>query len=118
MTISHKRFQATVASYRRGGSGGRINPEYVKQPSSLDSGKWWCALMEPSGHEHSPGMKEEHVVDVIAVFGPSAPITENGAFQVGETQYYIRAILDRKNGHDDQQVYGQRAERTLSFVDS
>jgi hypothetical protein len=108
MTVSHKRYRARIGTYDRGGTGGRTNPGYVQQGT-----RWWCALMNPTGHEFSPGMTEEHVVDVLAVFGPNAPLTEEGVFEVGSVTYYIRAILPRKYGHDDVQVLGQRAERTL-----
>lgn len=116
MTVSHKRYLARIASYERGGTGGRINPQYRVQPSTASHGKWWCAKMNPTGHETSPGMTEEHVVDVLAVFGPHAPLTEDGAFEIQGVWYYVRAILPRAYGHDDQQVQGQRAERTITIV--
>jgi hypothetical protein len=113
MTISHKRKRAKIGTYDRGGTGGRTDPGFIQQSSAASDGRYWCALMNPTGHEFSPGMTEEHVVDVLAVFGPRVPMTEDGAFEVDGVEYYVRSILPRENGHDDLQVLGQRAERTL-----
>lgn len=118
MSISQRKFQALIGSYRDNGSSGGVDEAYVRQSSGDPDHLWWCARSNPTGRENTTGMKAEHRVDAVFEFAAAAPVTENGAIQEGGVDYLVRAVLPRQYGVDARQVLAERAPSALTWANS
>lgn len=110
MTISLRKFRASIYWYVDLGVDGRSDPAYIKQVSSKADGAWWCSRSIPDGHEVLLGTKPEYRVEGKLGFSIGAPLQapegSHVAIFMEDTQeiFFVRAVLRREHGQWERQV--------------
>lgn len=115
MSISHRKFRATIFDYEDAGTNGELDSTYELVTSGDGDDAWWASRGQPTGRETTIGMKADHRVDAELGFSAVVPVTEDGAVVVDGVEYLVRAILARDNGRDEVQVLVERTPVPLSL---
>jgi hypothetical protein len=108
MSISLRRFRATVFEYHDAGTEGQVDSTYLVKSSGADDDQWWCSRITPTGREVTTGMQADHRVDAVFGFDAAAAITTDDAILCDGASYLVRAVLPRDYGRDELQVYAER----------